>query len=304
MPALVMGFSVYSVAKAFCNLAGRGWSAGEALRLAGLWAEDQAELGLMRVAPQDAHREVVFECEPRPGRLYLTARHGCYPQLFRVLAKASHRDTVLCLAGQVGGNIRMATQALARFAGCNVDFVTVSAAGIRAVREQLRQGCSAVMLIDAPLRTATRGDDIPISTPLGTYGATAALTRLPGLIDPAFAGLCCERREGRDVIGAMGEEGDFASVIAALARRIVDRPAHYELLPDLHKQWSAAHPCDIAATFLHDGARMVLHARSMRTWKLANSGSLALEPGETAPAGLCQALSAKLDVTIDDLFAL
>ncbi len=295
--------SAYRIAKAFCNLASRGQPPENALQCARRWADEQSKLGLTRVTRADANALVDIQCPIEPGRLYLAARYGCYPQIFKVLAHQSPRNTVYCLAGDLDPKIRKIAGMMARVARCRAEFVSISAATIRLLRQKLSDGHNVVMMIDGPFPAGSKTHDVAITTALGEYRSNLAISRLPSLLDPQFKAIYCERREGRDTICALGETG-FPAIVRALASRVRENPAQYEPLPDLHKQWICEGNADIAVVFDHNGGKLLLHARNMRAWKIPNRYIDRTAAGARCSPAMRNSLADKLGVKIDDLYTL
>lgn len=294
--------SNYSVAKALCNLASLGWTHDAAQDGAREWSHGQQEFGLKALRFRDAFTRTATACEIARGRLYLTARYGCYPKVFRVLAKHSRGKTLYCPAANLGDQLTQLAQKMMKVVRVKAEFLPISIPNIQLLQEKIAQGHNVLLLPDVPFRSGKLTREKHIETCIGQFRATSAVSRLPAMIDPHFRGVFIERREGRDTVCAMGNS-DFATVMRAFAEQVRKRPTHFESLPDLHRNWTLPDRPDIAVVFDHEGSRMLLHSQDMRAWKLREEGSPAEHARALSSADARARLSEKLGVPIDGVFA-
>ena len=293
-----MTASRYSVAKALCNLASLGWKLDEAREGALQWARDQQEIGLTSLGLRDAFKPIATDTAIDSGRLYLTGRYGCYPKVFKVLARHSRGKTIYCPAANLGDRLTTLAQRMARVVGVRAEFLPISMPGLHMLKEKIAAGHNVLLFADVPFRSGVLTREVPVETRIGVFRATAAITRLPRMIDPDFRGVYCERRAGRDTICGMGQ-GDFAQVMRGFAEQLHTRPTHYEALPDLHRNWTLPDRPDIAVLFDHEGTRMLLHAREMRAWKMAGEEPVPAHAERLGQDQSRSALAERLGVAID-----
>jgi hypothetical protein len=254
---------------AVANLFNLGFSAAEAVRLSGLWAERQgAHSGESVAALVDAtplHRQ--FEQE---GRLYVSFHYSNYAHLYRTLGENAPHRRVYAIIGEQSDGHRKALSALTERYGFQIEFIQSGPSMIKAVRRGLKNGDPAIILLDVPWARGDAPPDLRYDTRGGCFLGRSTVARLLDLMDTQHRFLLT-RRSGSDAVVQALPAAGVAEAFGLFGEALMDDPADYERLDSFHRFFEFREPRNTIVTFSSGAQRYAIHHRTMRSWAIADS---------------------------------
>jgi hypothetical protein len=289
---------------AAANAINLGRDPAAAVAISGRWAERQAAQGgdaFVSIA-DSISIETRLRAKTQDGRLYVSFHYSMYALLYRALAEHAASRTVCAVIGEQSEAHKVALERLAARYAFQLTFVESGPSMIRKVRQALKAGQHAVILLDVPWARGEAPADLRYAAPGGAFLARSTVARLVDLIDADHRFVMVRRTSGVQVDELA--VGGVAEAFGVFGQALIDDPADYERLDSLHRFFDFDAPKSTIVTFALGEERFAVHPSSNRSWSISPSKALeamAKDGGVCADQALHRAFA---DLVRDDVDAI